>query len=296
MLSEEQKAMRRTGIGSSDVAAILGISPFRTAFDVYVEKVDGFESEQTEWQEIGDLLEPVVLELYRRRRGLTTDHMERPGTIRHMKHSWVVDSPDAIAALPDGWRAVEAKAPRYLDKASWGDAGSDVIEEAYIIQAQWHLETLRHATGLTPFDVCDVPVLFGGSDFRIFEVKRDAELAGMLIEECGKFWRDHIEARRPPKMDGSRHAPAWLAKRFPRDARPLIEATVEEEALVTKLQAAVRERDAAEAVFETLKNQTKERIGDAAGISTSLGAITWKSNAKGVRTFRTPKHWSKHDE
>ena len=47
MTREEWLSARRTGIGGSDIAAILGLSPWRTPLDVYRDKVDGEDQPQT---------------------------------------------------------------------------------------------------------------------------------------------------------------------------------------------------------------------------------------------------------
>ena len=74
-LSREQwLEYRRLGIGGSDVAAIMGISPFRTARDIYYDKlgiaeVGGYEGNWVA-MEMGSLLEGLVAEIFRRKTGL----------------------------------------------------------------------------------------------------------------------------------------------------------------------------------------------------------------------------------
>lgn len=289
-LTAEQIELRRTGIGSSDIAAILGVSPFRTAFDVYLEKVEGFQSEKNFSMELGDLLEPVVLELYRRREDPKL--LELPGTLVHPDNPLLLTTPDALAIFdtfdPGSFRVVEVKAPRYRSD-DWGDEGSDGIEEAYILQAQWHMYVLRaRGHGITR---CDVPVLFGASEYRCYRVDWDPELAGMLVDEGLKFWRDHIEKRVPPDIDGSRFAPEWLKARFPKNTAPLIEGTPEDDKAAGDLRMAQAAMDVAEMHFDAHKSRWKQRIGEAAGVVTKLGTVSWTTDKNGKRTFRTPKEW-----
>ena len=63
-LSEKEwLAYRRKGIGGSDVAALLGISPWRTARDLYYDKLNiaAVEDNENNWValEMGHLLEPL---------------------------------------------------------------------------------------------------------------------------------------------------------------------------------------------------------------------------------------------
>jgi putative phage-type endonuclease len=273
-LTDEQLALRRGGIGSSDAPAILGLSSFKTPFDVYLDKVEGFSPAQSFNAELGDLLEPVVLELYRRQSGATK--LERPGqTVKHLQRPLILSSPDAIAYFQETeHRIVEAKALRYRSE-EWGDEGSDGIDEAYLIQSQVHMAVARSVVGDLIAQV-DVPVLFGASEFRVYRVPWDEELANLVIEECEKFWRDHVEAKRPPSMDGSRGAPAWLKKKFPRDTKPLIEATPEDFDLALELCGAKRNLVAAKGAYRDHENRWKQRIGEATGVKTSIGSITWE--------------------
>ena len=61
---EEWLNYRRRGIGGSDVAAILGVSPFRTARDIYYDKIGvvAVEPDESNWVplEMGNLLEDLV--------------------------------------------------------------------------------------------------------------------------------------------------------------------------------------------------------------------------------------------
>ena len=69
---EEWLAYRRRGIGGSDVAAIMGISPFRTARDLYFDKrgIAPFEDNEGNWvaMKMGHFLEDLVAKIYLRRK------------------------------------------------------------------------------------------------------------------------------------------------------------------------------------------------------------------------------------
>ena len=70
---DEWLKYRRKGIGGSDAAAVLGISPFMTARDLYYDKLGiSAQSDEENWvaKEIGHLLEPLVASIFERRTGL----------------------------------------------------------------------------------------------------------------------------------------------------------------------------------------------------------------------------------
>lgn len=65
---EEWLEYRRRGIGGSDAAAILGVSPFATARDLYYDKlkVVSYEDGESNWvqKKVGHLLEDLVAEIF----------------------------------------------------------------------------------------------------------------------------------------------------------------------------------------------------------------------------------------
>lgn len=71
LTEEEWLSYRRRGIGGSDVAALLGISPWRTARDLYYDKLNvaAVEDEEGNWValEMGHLLEPLVAKIFERK-------------------------------------------------------------------------------------------------------------------------------------------------------------------------------------------------------------------------------------
>ncbi|MCP5109945.1 MAG: hypothetical protein GY953_03825, partial [bacterium] len=62
-ITEKQRQARRTALGSSDIPAILGVSPWAAPKDIWLEKVkDAAPREANEWMEQGNLLEDAVLD------------------------------------------------------------------------------------------------------------------------------------------------------------------------------------------------------------------------------------------
>lgn len=73
LTEQEWLTYRRQGIGGSDVAAILGISPFRTARDLYDDKLNiaSAADDAGNWValEMGHLLEPLVARIFAKKPG-----------------------------------------------------------------------------------------------------------------------------------------------------------------------------------------------------------------------------------
>lgn len=261
----EWLAKRRTGISGTDVSAILGINPWSSPLDVWLDKRGQAEPrEQSMAMKLGNLLEPVVATLYTDETGV---ELVDPGFLRHQSRDWHIGTPDRIAV--DG-TLIEIKTARSGN--DWGEPGTDQIPRHYLTQVAWYL-------ALTDLQVAHVAVLVGASDFRRYVVQRDLELEGVLVERCEAFWKDNIIAGQMPAVDGSEGAARYIASRFPRNVEPLRTATEDEVALARRLAAARAATAAAEREQAEAENLLKAAIGEAEGLDLgALGKITWKAS------------------
>lgn len=263
-LTERQQAVRATGIGASEIAAVAGLHPTKRPIDVYAEKVGEvppFEgNEDTRW---GQRLERVVAEAW------LEEHPGKsiftPGTLRHREHAFAVASPDRIV-VPEGRRArdtweqaLEIKNVALYRAEGFGEEGTDEVPEHMLVQVQWQLEVADLPRGVL------VP-LIGGNRMRQYPIERDRELGAMLLEVAGRFWADHIEPRVPPRVDGSRSYATFLRKRFPAVTGPMLPPTPELEELVGLVREAKRAAKAAAAVEAEAANRLRATIGEAEGI------------------------------
>lgn len=275
-LSEKQRAIRSTGIGASEVAAVVGLVP--GAIDVWARKVGVAQAddEPSTLSEFGHRIERVIGEAWADRhpgRAIFT-----PGTLRHPTRAWALASPDRVV-VPVGRRAretweqlLEIKVA-FFSGRDYGDAGTDEVPEKHLVQVAWQLMV----TGL---ERATLVALVNG-DYREFPIVRDPELEGMLVEQVGRWWRDHVEARVPPPVDGSDAYAAYLRRRYPADHQPPLDPTPELEQLVGRLREARAALKAAESDETAAANALKAALGDAAGVA---GLCTWRANRPSQRT------------
>lgn len=119
---EEWLAWRRRGIGGSDAAAILGISPFRTARDIYFDKlgIAAAEPDEGNWValEMGHLLEDLVGRIFTRKTGLPIFQVKK--MFRHAQHPFMLADVDFFVTLPSGETAIlEIKTTNYNARDHW---------------------------------------------------------------------------------------------------------------------------------------------------------------------------------
>lgn len=115
---EQWLEYRRKGIGGSDAAAVLGISPFRTGRDLYYDKLNIVTADDAEnWVqlEVGTLLEPLVAKIFAHKTGYKI--YRRPFMFRHPQYPWMLADLDYMVELPDGTSAIlEIKTTNYNAK------------------------------------------------------------------------------------------------------------------------------------------------------------------------------------
>ena len=119
---EQWLEYRRKGIGGSDTAAILGISPFRTGRDLYYDKLNIVTADDNEnWVqlEVGTLLEPLVAKIFAHKTGYKI--YRRPFMFQHPLYPWMLADLDYMVELPDGTTAIlEIKTTNYNAKDNGG--------------------------------------------------------------------------------------------------------------------------------------------------------------------------------
>lgn len=268
---QEWLAQRRTGIGGSDVAPILGMSKWTTPLQVYEDKIGiSQEQEDNPAMKWGRIHEPSIRQEYAETTGRTVYVPD--GIIAHPKYPFMLASLDGIT---DDDRVFEAKTARSAD--GWGEPGSADVPEAYALQVQ-------HYLAVTGKQIADVAVLIGGSDFRIYTLEADKDLQEMLYEAESQFW-SRVLARNPPEATTLSDSVRAFGRS---ESQGLVQASSQAVGAWAELKR-VREMLAElEAAEEACKAIITKEIGNLGDTLVEGGAVlaTWKL-AKGRSSFDT---------
>lgn len=262
---------RRKGIGGSDAAAILGVSRYRTAIDVWTDKLGLVpERPQTPAMAWGLRLEDAIATAYTEETGR---RLRRVGGIRRAKH--VSDFP-MIASIDrlsvDGERVVELKKKRTAD-----DLDPDAVDPAKRVPADWYVQT-QHYLEVVDRDVADVAVLVAGTEFRIIEIPRDRDFGADLREEEGAFWRDYVLAERQPPVTAEDLD--FLARKYPTSTDDEKIATPEIAELVDEMLDLGDQVKELEREKDRLRAQVEEFLGDAGRLVTPRATVAWKTQER----------------
>jgi putative phage-type endonuclease len=293
MLTQEQLALRRTGISGSDIAAIAGYSPWAEALDVYLAKVEGMTKDESRPLLLGHMFEPAIKALYSRDTGRI---VEECPTVQHAECPLLMATPDGFTYNPDGSdpRGLEVKRAGPGTQRHWGEPDTDQIPPYYVPQVLLEAAVLK-------VDKVDVVGFFAG-DNHYYQVDYDQAAFDALREVAERFWRDHVVARKPPPVGSSRRIREQLAERFPRSVLAARLATPQEEQLVMGLRQVRKDLEVLEERKETLELAIKSSMGGLEGIFGKDWALTWKNDSRGKPNYKalaeelgaTPELIAKH--
>lgn len=259
------RAVRRRGVGGSDVAAVVGLDPWRTAHDLWMEKLGLVEREVGEAAYWGQVLEPLIAAAYAERQGV---EIYQPPSRFVRGEPWMIGHIDYY--VKDQPVGVDCKMTNPRQAHRWGEPGTDEVPDEVLTQTQWYLR-------LHPdFERWDIPVLMGGR-LLIYAVRPNRELQEMLVGLARTFWFEHVLAQVAPPVDASASARRMLERLWPRDLRELRPATPDELDLAANYQGALADLKEAKTRKYLLANNLREAIGDAAGFQGPGVKVTWKT-------------------
>ncbi len=249
---------RKNAIGASDIAPIMGLSPWRSALDVYHEKVGEVNDYDNKTLQRGRRVEKYILEEYAERSGETLE-TNLPMLIDSY-YPFLIGHADA--KVKDQNIIVEAKSTR-SNISSW----KGQLPRHYLIQC-------AHYAAICDAERVDIPVLFNNWEYACFTYYRDEELEQRIRKAAINFWHNHIIPRIPPAPQSTKDA----LQEYPLsvslkeiDADTNIIKKVEELATVSNKINELKEKE------EDLKTKIMEYMRDAERLNTPLGYfVLWK--------------------
>ncbi len=175
---------RKTYVGSTDVSAIIGISKYKNALQVFQQKLGLEQNKQNNAMKMGLLLEPIVLQL-------AEEHfkVKIKKTQIHYKHPRYDFLGGTADAITECGALIEAKTSRHGQGFT-----EDAIPDEYLIQIQWLM-------GLAAVEKCYVYALIGGQEFKSYTFYFNKPLYERLVLNCVHFWRNNIEQMKPPIVE-----------------------------------------------------------------------------------------------
>jgi predicted phage-related endonuclease len=267
------EAIRRRGIGGSEIAAILGVDDNHDAFGVWAKKKGGLSrTPATPRMRLGKAFERGIIGYYAELTGREVEFVDE--TFQDPARPFMVYTPDALCVHER--RGVDAKFVSVDQRFKWGPTADDI--PAYIqAQAWWYMAALD-------YDVWDVAAVVSDGEPRIYTIERDLKLEAEILRRAEEFWTRYIEGDERPPVGYSEDSRRWIHEQFPRHTERIREATEDEVAVLDAYSQIRFDEKVLGRQREQLENDLTKAIANAEGLTWARGKVTWKTPKESMVT------------
>ncbi|MEX3930374.1 YqaJ viral recombinase family protein [Paraburkholderia phymatum] len=262
--------VRRTGIGGSDAAAAVGLNPYKSQLELWLEKTGrdaGLPkpdpNDTTEPVYWGTLLEPIVAAAYTQQTGNRVRKVH--AVLQHPTIPFMLANLDREVIGVPGVQILECKTAGEFGARHWREGVPEYVQ----LQVQ-------HQLAVTGKAAADVAVLLCGQQLDVHRIERDDALIARLIPLEAQFWR-YVETDTPPPADGSESADRALRCLYPgtggtldfTDDRRLSSVFAD----LVAVRADIEQRETQEAL---LKQTIQQAMGEADRAIFETGSVSFK--------------------
>ncbi|MGD7197271.1 YqaJ viral recombinase family protein [Ralstonia pseudosolanacearum] len=273
---EDWLEVRKNGIGGSDAAAAVGLNPYKSCLELWLEKTNRDANlpkpdpdDTTEPVFWGHVLEPIVAASYTKQ---TSNRVRRVNAVlRHSTIPWMLANVDReVVGVPDV-QILECKTAGEFGARLWRDG----VPEYVTLQVQ-------HQLAVSGKQAADVAVLLCGQKLDVHRIERDDALIARLIELEAVFWR-YVETDTPPPADGSESADRALRCLYP-GAGGTVDFTDDRtlSATFADLVSVRAEIESRQAVEAQLKQAIAQAMREADRAQFETGSVSFKRSRDGV--------------
>ena len=269
--------VRKNGIGSSDAAAAVGLNPYKSQLELWMEKTGrdadlpkpdpDDDSSPMYW---GTLLEAFVATHYTKKTGNKIRRVN--AVLQHPEYSWMLANLDREVMGSAEVQVLECKTAGMNGAKLWREGVPEYVQ----------LQVM-HQLAVTGKAAADVAVLVCGNEFRTYRIERDEAMIARLIELEAQFWQ-YVETDTPPPADGSDSADIALRALYPQDSGSVLNLADDVGmgavfADLVTVRASITTQNALES---KLKQSIQQRMGDASKAVFEGGEVTWRRSKDGV--------------
>ncbi|KWV72395.1 MULTISPECIES: YqaJ viral recombinase family protein [Pseudomonas] len=272
---EDWLAVRKQGIGSSDAAAAVGLNPYKSLLELWLEKTGrdtslpklnpNDEESPAYW---GNILEPIVAAHYSQRSGNRVRRVNAVLQHPDPKLTWMLANIDREVIGADDVQILECKTAGINGARLWKEGVPEYVQ----------LQVM-HQLAVTGKQAADVAVLLGGQHLEIHRIERDESMIARLIDLERLFW-DYVVSDTPPPADGTDSAEAALRCLYPEDNGQIMDFSQHPELATTyrELKAVRKSINQQEAREAQLKQVLQQAMGIATRAEFTEGYISWKKS------------------
>ena len=182
-LSRQEWLQYRTqGIGGSDVSVIAGINPYRSVYQLWLEKTGQITPEETEneYTQFGTLLEPIVRKVFTQKTGIKV--RKKNMLLQSEEYPFMLANLDGVIRIYDEFCLFEAKTASAYKSDEWKNG----IPQEYLLQIQHYMAV----TGAIRTSY--IAVIIGGNHFEYRIIERDDKMIADIIAMEKQFWEVNV--------------------------------------------------------------------------------------------------------
>lgn len=256
----------RDRLGCSELAAAIGVSPYKTPYQLWEEKTGRVEPEDLSNNlrvTLGTHLEDVVARLWAKQTGLKLRRRNTP----FYHQDWLVGHLDReIVGKREVWEGKTALG--MFRSAEWGAEGTDQVPLPYIVQSLGYL----HVTGA---DRCHLAALLAGPELRHYVIERDEDAITDVLDSGREFWYHHVKTDTPPPITTLGDA----TRRWPLSSENTVTAYADALGDITEWRKLTQQIKDAEERLDQIKLNMAKRLQDADTLIAPSGdkLLTWKT-------------------
>lgn len=192
---------RKSGIGGSDAGAVCGLNPYRTAMQVYQDKVsEEIEEMDNEAMRQGREFEDYVAKRFMEETGKKVRRAN--AMFYNEEYPFMLADVDRMVVGENAGLECKTASPYMADK--WKDGN---IPLSYQIQC-YHYMAVSNA------DAWYLAVVIYGREFKYYKIERDEAVIADLIQIEKVFWENHVMKQQIPDPDGSKLADSVIAEYY----------------------------------------------------------------------------------
>lgn len=275
---------RRSGLGGTDVASVLGFSRWSTPLDTWLSKTGRDPGDKADSYPMrrGRFMESFILAEY----GLQTGSIieKPPALLAHPTHDWLRASLDGLAHHPDRTAVIDAKSVTWRGREAWWD-DERLCPDDLAIQMLTYLAV----TGL------DEAVLVAdvAGELTTVTIARDLNWEARAIPLLAEWWAEFVVADQPPPADWERDSIPALNRSWLTEKGTTTEATDAVSGAVHAYQTLKPKATDLRNLTEALRVQIREGMGTAQTLT--IGGVK-AANLDARGTLRVTTQKKEHGE
>ena len=278
---------RGLSIGSSEIASVLGVSPYRSPFQLWDEKTNGSSFTGNKYTKAGTFLEPAVVRFFEDATGADIVPVINDIRFTHPAVKIATATPDRLyTRLREGELIrgiVECKTTQI------NITDENEVPPAWFCQAQYQAEVFNAYQTAHGGELCEeitIAWLVRGLEFRYAHFEVDHEFGAHLIERALQFWEDFVETGKAPDYETAEDVLIAFPKHTDGATVEATDETVQAYEQLVGIEAQIK---ALQEEADVIKHNFKKIMKDAEAV-TYFGTVlaTWKAT-KPMRRLDTKR-------